>query len=55
MYLLYSLNFVVPYESLTLPDVDGKDPEILEDKEYPEWLFSLADPVSCIHIDISHR
>ena len=31
---------------LNVKFADGKDPVILEDKEYPEWLFKLTDPVS---------
>jgi len=30
--------------------IDGKDPVILEDNEYPDWVFNLANPVSYTYI-----
>jgi hypothetical protein len=41
------------FASIINESVDGKDPVIMEDKEYPDWLFKLVDPVSfCFYLYI---
>jgi hypothetical protein len=41
--LYYIISLTMHYFPLSS---DGKDPVILEDKEYPDWVHELTKPVS---------
>ena len=44
------LKHWLAYENkLNALQLDGKDPVIMEDKEYPDYVLTLTEPVRSIH------